>query len=115
VSAPDAGDRCTVTLSASREGNAIADLLADRPDITVTRFPAMIRVEGGRLVEFDLGEIAERLGQPAFSAYDLQVELSSSAGRLVAFDDVVLLFARPEDAAEHLGLEAQDGGLDRQG
>jgi propane monooxygenase coupling protein len=104
------GDRCGVTLSASREGNAIADLMDLRPGVTVMRFPAMIRIEAERVLEFDLKEIAEWLGQHEFSAYDLQVELSSGSGRLVLLDDRVLTFANPEDAAEYLGLAGRLDG-----
>jgi len=96
--------RCSVTLSASREGNAIAELLGEADDVTVTVYPAFIRVESSDLLRFDLGVIAERLGQAAFTAYDLQVELSSSCGRLVALDDEVVVYGNAEDAAEHLGL-----------
>jgi propane monooxygenase coupling protein len=96
--------RCSVTLSASREGNAIAQLLGEADDVTVTYYPALIRVESPNLLRFDLGEIAERLGQATFTAYDLQVELSSSRGRLVVLDDEVIVYGNQEDAAEHLGL-----------
>lgn len=98
--------RCGATFSASREGNAIAELMLRRRGVKVTKLPALTRIDGDRLLRFDLREIAAHLGRDDFTAYDLQVEMSSSCGRLVAFDDEVVLFADPDDAAEHLGLPA---------
>lgn len=95
---------CSVTLSASREGNAIAELLGERPDVAVTHFPALIRLAAPNRLEFDLVEIAEWLGEPSYSAYDLQVELSSACGYLVVRDDRVVLYARAEDAPGEFAL-----------
>jgi propane monooxygenase coupling protein len=98
------GHGCSVTLSMSREGNAIAELLEGRSGVTVTRLPALVRLDAPNRIEFDLGEIAEWLGEPSYSAYDLQVELSSASGHLVALDDRVVLYARAEDAPDELAL-----------
>jgi len=98
-------DRCGVTMSAGVEGNAIADLMGEKEGIEVTKYPAMIRIDGGPVIEFDMNEIAEQLGEEEFTTYDFEVETSTHYGRMVRLDDRVLLFANPEDAAEYIGFE----------
>ena len=98
-------DRCGVTMSASVEGNAIGDLMSEKEGVEVTKYPAMLRIDGGPVMEFDMNEIAEYLGEEEFTTYDFEVETSTHYGRMVRLDDKVLLFANPEDAAEYLGFE----------
>jgi propane monooxygenase coupling protein len=100
---------CGVTMSASVEGNIIADLMSKKPGVRVTRFPAIIRIDAEKMLEFNMDEIGEALGyEPGeYGVYDFEVETSTHYGRQVRFDDKVLLFARPEDAAEYLGFEPE--------
>ena len=98
---------CGVTMSASVEGNAIADLMSKKPGVRVTRYPAIIRLDAEKMLEFDMDEIGAALGyEPGeYGVYDFEVETSTHYGRQVRLDDKVLLFASPEDAAEYLGFE----------
>ena len=98
---------CGVTMSASVEGNIIAELMSKKPHVKITRFPAIIRVDGERMLEFDMEEIGEALGmEPGeYTVYDFEIETSTHYGRQVRLDDKVLLFANPEDAAEYLGFD----------
>lgn len=98
-------NRCGVTLSAGVEGNTIAEVMSEKPGVKITKYPAMIRVDGEKMLEFDMDEIAEALGEEEFTPYDFQIEVSTHYGRMVTLDDKVLLFANPEDAAEYLGLD----------
>lgn len=98
-------NRCGVTMSASVEGNAIAELMGEKDGIEVTKYPAMIRIDANNMMEFDMEEIAEHLGEEEFTTYDFEIETSTHYGRMVRLDDKVLLFANPEDAAEYLGFE----------
>jgi propane monooxygenase coupling protein len=100
-------NRCGVTMSASVEGNIIADLMSKKPGVKVTKFPAIIRLDGEKMLEFDMDEIGAALGyEPGeYDVYDFEVETSTHYGRQVRLDDKVLLFANPEDAAEYLGFE----------
>jgi propane monooxygenase coupling protein len=97
---------CGVTMSASVEGNIIADLMSKKPGVRITKFPAIIRIDGEKMLEFNMDEIGEALGyEPGeYSVYDFEVETSTHYGRQVRLDDRVLLFANPEDAAEYLGF-----------
>jgi propane monooxygenase coupling protein len=99
-------NHCGVTLSASVEGNAIADVMSKKPGVKITKFPAIIRVDGERMLEFNMDEIGDALGYDPgeFGVYDFEVETSTHYGRMVRLDDKVLLFANPEDAAEYLGF-----------
>lgn len=98
---------CGVTMSASVEGNIIADLMSKKPNVKITHFPAIIRIDGVRMLEFDMEEIGEALGlEPGeYSVYDFEIETSTHYGRQVRLDDRILLFANPEDAAEYLGFD----------
>ena len=93
-------------MSASVEGNTIAELMSKKPGVTITRFPAIIRVDAERMLEFNMDEIGEALGYDPgeYGVYDFEVETSTHYGRQVRLDDRVLIFANPEDAAEYLGF-----------
>lgn len=97
-------NRCGVTLSAGVEGNIIADVMAEKPGVEVTKYPAMIRIDANDKIEFDMDEIAEALGEEEFTTSDFEIETSTHYGRMVRLDDKVLLFANPEDAAEAIGF-----------
>lgn len=102
-----ASDKCGVTLSSSAEGNIIADLMGEKEGVEVTKYPAMIRVDAEKMIEFDMDEIAEALGEDEFDTSDFEIFTSTHYGRMVRLDDKVLLFADPTEAAEYLGMEPQ--------
>ncbi|HEX6477817.1 MAG TPA: MmoB/DmpM family protein [Ktedonobacteraceae bacterium] len=101
-------NRCGVTMSASEEGNVIADVMSKKPNVTISRWPAIIRIDGVGMLEFDMEEIGAALGKDPgeYTVYDFEVETSTHYGRQVRLDDRVLLFANPEDAAEYIGFDA---------
>jgi propane monooxygenase coupling protein len=66
-------NRCGVTMSASVEGNAIAELMDQKEGIEVTKYPAMIRIDANNMMEFDMEEIAEYLGGEEFTTYDFEI------------------------------------------
>jgi len=98
-------NRVGVTMSSGVDGNTVADVMKDKPGVEVHKFPAMIRIEAERSLEFDLDELAEALGVEEYSPYDFEIEMSTHYGRMVRQDDKVMLFADPADAAEHLGFD----------
>lgn len=98
-------DRAGITVSSGVEGNTIADVMDGKGGVEIHKFPAMIRIDNGKVLEFDLNEIAEALGVEEFTSYDFEIEMSTHYGRLVRLDDRVIVFANPEDAAEYLGFE----------
>lgn len=96
-----ASHRCGVTMNDSVEGRAVAHVMERQPGVTVTYFPAIIRIDGVKKLEFDLDEIGDVLGRE-LSPYDFQIEMSTHYGRMALLDDRVLVFADPEDAAQYL-------------
>jgi len=101
-------NRCGVTMSASVEGNAIAELMSEKEGVEIRKYPAMIRIDGGPVLEFDMDEIAEHLGVEEFTTYDFEIETSTHYGRMARLDDKIMLFANPEDAREMLGFDLEE-------
>ncbi len=98
-----ASGMCGVTLNLSTEGAAIAAVMEKKEGVKVTKYPAMIRVDGPGRLEFVMEEIGEALGDDEYSTYDFEVETSTHYGRMVRLDDRILLFADPVEAAEYTG------------
>jgi propane monooxygenase coupling protein len=96
-----------VTLMNNQVGYVVANVMRDKPNVTVTELPSMIRVDGKNKVDFDYDEIAEALGWDDFGNDDFEEIMSTHYGRMVVLDDRVLLFANPEDAAEYIGFDLQ--------
>ena len=63
-------------MSASVEGNVIADVMSKKPNVTITRFPAIIRVDGvgklgnGRLFNHPGGAL-ERVREAQYTPYEI--------------------------------------------
>lgn len=90
-------EMCGVTMNDSVEGRIVAQIMETKPGVKVTYYPAMIRIDGQGKLEFDMNEISEALGR-AMDPYTFQVEMSTHYGRMVLFEDRIVLFGRMEDA-----------------
>jgi propane monooxygenase coupling protein len=99
-----------VTLMNNQVGYVVAQVMADKQDVTMRVLPSMIRVDGINKIDFDFEEIAEALGWDDFGNDDFEEIMSTHYGRMVVLDDRVLMFANPEDAAEYLGFDLQPVG-----
>ncbi|HMJ36612.1 MAG TPA: MmoB/DmpM family protein [Baekduia sp.] len=104
---PTSSNRTGVTLMNNQVGHVVAQVMAGKPDITLQELPSMIRVDGLGKIEFGFAEIAEALGWDEFGNDDFEEIMSTHYGRMVVFDDRILLFANPEDAAEHIGFDLE--------
>jgi len=93
-------NKCGVTLNDSVESRVIAEVMAKKPHVTVTYYPAMIRIDGEGRLEFDMKELSEALGYPLTPAL-FEVETSTHYGRMVRFDDKVVLFGNLEEALQY--------------
>jgi propane monooxygenase coupling protein len=81
--------QCGVTMNDSVEARAIAELMAQKPGITVTYLPAMIRIDGQGKIEFKMVEISDLF----------EISTSTHYGRMVMIDDeTVVLFGNMDDA-----------------
>jgi propane monooxygenase coupling protein len=96
-----------VTLMNNQVGYVVAQVMADKKDITIRELPSMIRVDGINTIDFDFQEIADALGWADFGQDDFEEIMSTHYGRMVVLDDRVLMFANPEDAAEYIGFDLQ--------
>jgi propane monooxygenase coupling protein len=88
-------------MAKSAEGDAVAEILGQRADITVLEQPAFwdIRAKDRLVIPYD--EVSEQLGYE-IDAYSIQHEMSTHYGRMVASDDALMLFSDPTEAMEHL-------------
>ena len=96
-----------VTLMNNQVGYVVAQVMADKKDVTMRVLPSMIRVDGINTIDFDFAEIADALGWDDFGNDDFEEIMSTHYGRMVVLDDRVLMFANPEDAAEYIGFDLQ--------
>ena len=90
--------QCGVTMNDSVEARVIAEVMGEKPGITVTYMPAMIRIDGEERMEFKMDEISEALGRP-MTPHLFEISTSTHYGRMVMVDDnTVVLFGNMDDA-----------------
>jgi len=102
-----ASNKCGFTLMNNQVGEVVAEVMATKPNVTVTYLPSMMRVDADGMVEVNYDEISEALGEEPgyFNSAELEEDMSTHYGRMIHLDDKTLFFANPEDAAEYLGFD----------
>jgi propane monooxygenase coupling protein len=100
-------NRAGMTLMNDQVGEVIAQVMKDKPGVTITYLPSMIRVDGDQRTDFVYDEFAEALGEEpgSFTSADLEESMSTHYGRMIHEDDRTIMFANPEDAAEYIGFD----------
>jgi len=100
---------CGCTIMNNQDGYGIAEVMRHKPNVTVTVFPSMIRIDAKGTVEFNFDEIGEALGygEGEFSQNNFEEVMSTHYGRMINLDDRTVFFANPEDAAEYIGFDLQ--------
>jgi propane monooxygenase coupling protein len=94
--------QCGVTMNDSVESRAIAEVMAQKPGITVTHMPAMIRIDGEGKIVFKMPEISEALGRE-MTNYLFEICTSTHYGRMVMVDDeTVVLFGDMDEAMKYI-------------
>jgi propane monooxygenase coupling protein len=98
---------CGVTLMNNQVGAVMAQVMKDKPNVTVMPLPSMIRVDALRRMDFVYDEISEALGEEPgfFNAAEFEENMSTHYGRMVHEDDRTIMFANPEDAAEYIDFD----------
>jgi len=94
----------------NQDGYNIARVMQGKPNVTVTEFPSMIRIDAKGTVVFDFDELSEALGygeEEPFTQTNLEEVMSTHYGRMINLDDKTVFFANPEDAAEYLGFDLE--------
>ena len=102
-----ASNMCGVTLMNNQVGAVVAQVMKDKPGVTVLPLPSMIRVDAVKRMDFVYDEISEALGEEAgfFDAAEFEENMSTHYGRMIHLDDKTIMFANPEDAADYLGFD----------
>jgi propane monooxygenase coupling protein len=100
---------CGFTLMNNQVGEIIAEVMADKPGVTVTPLPSMIRIDAVRRLEVVYSEIDEAAGEEEgwFDQAEFEESMSTHYGRMIHQDDRTIMFANPEDAAEELGFDLE--------
>lgn len=94
--------QCGVTMNDSVEARAIAEVMAEKPGITVTYQPALIRIDGEGQIHFKMDEISEALGR-VMTPHLFEISTSTHYGRMVMVDDnTVVLFGDMEEAMQYI-------------
>ena len=94
--------QCGVTMNDSVEARAIAEVMGEKPGITVTYMPAMIRIDGEGRIDFKMDEIGERLGRE-MTPHIFEISTSTHYGRMVMVDDnTVVLFGDMDAVKEYI-------------
>jgi propane monooxygenase coupling protein len=97
--------QCGVTMNDSVEARAIAEVMAEKPDIKVTYLPAMIRIDGEGKIVFKMQEISETLGRE-MTPHLFEIATSTHYGRMVMVDDeTVVLFGDMDEAMQYISYQ----------
>lgn len=95
-------DECGVTMNDSVEARAIAEFMAEKPGVTVTYQPALIRIDGHGKLVFKMDEIGEYLGRE-MTASIFEVNTSTHYGRMVRVDDnTVVLLGNMDEVLQYI-------------
>jgi propane monooxygenase coupling protein len=102
-------NKCGFTLMNNQVGEVIAQVMATKPNVTVTNLPSMMRVDAVGSMEVNYDEVSEALGEEPgfFNQAEFEEDMSTHYGRMIHTDDRTIMFANPEDAADYLGFDLQ--------
>lgn len=102
-----ASNMCGFTLMNNQVGAVIANVLSRLDNVAVTQLPSMVRVDGHGRFDVVYADLDEEAGEEEgwFDAAELEENMSTHYGRMVHLDDRTIMFANPEDAAEHLDFD----------
>jgi propane monooxygenase coupling protein len=102
-----ASNRSGFTLMNNQVGAVVAQVMATKPNVTVTPLPSMIRVDAVGRMDVVYDEISDALGEESgyFDSAEFEENMSTHYGRMIHEDDRTILFANPEDAGEYIGFD----------
>lgn len=102
-----ASNMCGFTLMNNQVGSVVAEVMATKPNATVTYLPSMIRVDATGRLDVLYDEIDEAAGEEEgwFDQAEFEESMSTHYGRMIHEDDRTIMFANPEDAAEYLDFD----------
>src|ERR1700744_1272466 len=82
-------NKCGVTLMNNQVGEIVAQVMATKPNVTVTYLPSMMRVDAIGRMDFIYDEISEAAGEEPgwFDSAEFEGNMSTHYGRMVHEDD----------------------------
>ena len=94
--------QCGVTMNDSVEARSIAEFMGEKPGVTVTYQPALIRIDGEGKLVFKMDEISNYFGRE-MTAEIFEVNTSTHYGRMVRLDDnTVVLFGDMDEVMQYI-------------
>lgn len=94
--------QCGVTMNDSVEARAIAEFMGQKPNVTITYQPALIRIDGEGKLIFKMDEVSEILGKE-MNAEIFEVNTSTHYGRMIRVDDnTVTLFGDMDEIRQYI-------------
>jgi propane monooxygenase coupling protein len=102
-----ASNQCGFTLMNNQVGAVVARVLERLDNVNVRHLPSMIRIDGVGRFDVIYADIDDEAGEEEgwFDAAEFEENMSTHYGRMVHLDDRTIMFANPEDAAEHLDFD----------
>jgi propane monooxygenase coupling protein len=102
-----ASNQCGFTLMNNQVGAVVAKVLERLDNVNVRHLPSMIRIDGTGKFDVVYADIDEEAGEEEgwFNSAEFEENMSTHYGRMVHLDDRTIMFANPEDAAEHLDFD----------
>jgi propane monooxygenase coupling protein len=102
-----ASNMCGFTLMNNQVGALVAEVMGELDNVAVTPLPSMIRIDGKGRFDVVYADVDEAAGEEEgwFDAAEFEENMSTHYGRMVHLDDRTIMFANPEDAAEHIGFD----------
>jgi propane monooxygenase coupling protein len=102
-----ASNMCGFTLMNNQIGVVVAEVMGTKDNVMVTPLPSMIRVDAVGRMDVVYDEISEALGEEPgfFDAAEFEENMSTHYGRMIHLDDMTIMFANPEDAAEYIDFD----------
>ena len=97
----DTYDYVGIVMAKSAEGDAVADVLAEREGVEVVENASFWDIRAKDRLVIDFRAVSDELGFEV-DTYAIQHEMSTHYGRMVATDDALMLFSDPVEAMEHL-------------
>jgi propane monooxygenase coupling protein len=93
--------QCGITMNDSVEARAIAEVMGNKPGVSVTFQPALIRIDGEGKLIFKMDEISEELGR-VMTPHIFEISTSTHYGRMVMTDDnTVTVFGDMNDMLKY--------------
>src|SRR5438445_12468146 len=86
---------CGCTIMNNQDGYSIAQVMRTKPNVTVTEFPSMIRIDARGSVEFNFDELGEAMsyGEGEYTQDNFEEVMATHYRRMINLDDRTLTLA----------------------